>query len=202
MRNIQLLKEALEHKEGRRNKAYKDSEGYWTIAIGHLLNPQTDAELEILGLEDDLDSWEGFEITDEQIEALLDHDINETMHRLGNAFDAELLESLDPKRFMACFQMAYQIGSVTGFPAFCNAVRQGDWDRAADEMLYRNGLKKGVWSLWRKQTPKRCQDMAELMRVGSQVPNEEVEIHNDVDLSAVPSVALLAELMSREKSRS
>jgi len=200
MKNIALLKKELEVKEGRRRKAYLDTEGNWTIGVGHLLNPQTDAELAILLLADDLDNWEGFEISEEQIEELLDHDITETMHRLRNAFDEELLENLDPKRFMACFQMAYQIGSVTGFPAFCNAVREGDWDRAADEMLYRDGLKKDVWSLWRKQTSGRCESMAELMRVGSQVSNQEPEIHNDVDLSAVSSVALLAELTSREKS--
>ena len=202
MKNIALLKKELEFKEGRRNAAYKDSEGHWTIAIGHLLNEQTDAELAILGLEDDLDNWEGFQISEEQIEELLDHDITETMHRLRNAFDDEILDNLDPRRFMACFQMAYQIGSVTGFPAFCNAVREGDWERAADEMLYRDGLKKDIWSKWHKQTPKRCEGMAELMRIGSQVSNQEPEIHNDVDLSAVPSVVLLAELTSREESRS
>lgn len=166
-KNINALKQELEYEEGKEQGAYKDTEGFWTIGIGHRLNEQTDAELAILGLEDDLEDWEGFEITEAQIYQLVDHDIEETMRSLRNAFDAELLESLDPKRFMAAFQMCYQIGSVTGFPAFCEAVRNSDWDRAADEMLYRDGLKKAVWSRWHKQTPKRCEKMADLMRYGS-----------------------------------
>ena len=165
--NKEMLARLLEEEEGKRNIAYQDSEGNWTIGIGHLLDAQTDAELAILGLEDDLDDWTGFAITDAQVYQLLDHDIEETLSRLRNAFDDSLLDALDPQRYMSVFQMCYQIGSVTGFPAFCNAVREGDWDRASKEMLYRDGTKCEVHSRWYKQTPKRCQRMADLMRQGA-----------------------------------
>ena len=201
--NIDALKRELELEEGKRKTAYKDSEGLWTIAIGHRLNEQNDAELEILGIEDDLDDWEGFEISEEQIYRLLDHDVEETLRRLRNAFDDDLLQSLAPKRFMAVFQMCYQIGSVTGFPAFVEAVKNEDWDRAADEMLFRNGLKKEVWSRWHKQTPGRCEKMAGLMRTGSveetnpagTLPADET---SSEALSVYSSTELLEELIRRE----
>lgn len=170
MNNIEALKHELEIEEGKREGAYKDTEGKWTIGIGHLLNEQTDAELEILGLDDDLPDYEGFVITEEQIYRLLDHDIQETMGSLRNAFSDEILESLEPKRFMAAFQMAYQIGSVTGFPSFCAAVREGRWEDAANEMMWRDGTKKAIRSRWYTQTPNRCQKMADLMQYGAEDP--------------------------------
>lgn len=164
----EIIRQILIDKEGWRNIAYKDTEDYWHIAVGHSLkDAQTDRELEILDIEDDPETWQGFEVTDEQVEALLQHDMDETFHRLSISFTDAELEALDRKRFLALYNMAYQIGSVSGFPSMVKAVKEEDWDRAADEMLYRNGLKKEVRSLWYKQTPKRCQDMADLMRYGS-----------------------------------
>ena len=167
-RNREALKQHLEHDEGRRKQAYKDSKGYWTIAIGHLLDAeQSDRELQAMGLEDELDTWEGFEITDPQIEELLDIDIDDTLTMLKLSFDESELEKLDPVRYISLFSMAYQLGSVIKFPAMVSAVKREDWDRAADEMLWSCGLKKKKRSQWYKDTPERCQKMSDAMRYGS-----------------------------------
>lgn len=204
MNNIESLKRELEHEEGKREAAYLDSEGHWHIGIGHLLNEQTDAELAILGLEDDLDNWDGFVISEDQIYQLLDHDIGETMRSLRNAFEDEVLESLDPKRFMAAFQMCYQIGSVTGFPAFCNAVRDGRWEDAANEMMWRDGTVRAVRSRWYRQTPKRCQAMADLMNYGSQVKQDPVvEIQESLkahEITQISNEDLISEIARRFNS--
>ena len=203
MSNLESLKRELENEEGKREAAYKDTEGHWHIGIGHLLNEQTDAELEILGLEDDLDNWEGFVINEEQIYQLLDHDIAETMKSLRNAFDQETLDTLDPKRFLAAFQMCYQIGSVTGFPAFCNAVREGRWEDAANEMMWRNGTIKAVRSKWYRQTPKRCMAMASLMQHGNDNSDPVVEIHQSLkahELTQISDEDMIAEIARRFSS--
>ena len=164
------IREILELKEGRKRKAYLDTEKIWHVGVGHKLQGgQTDRELEILGIEDepDGDNWEGFEITEEQIDLLLDHDIEETHGRLLLSFRQEELDALDPNRYLAIFSMAYQLGSVTGFPSFVRAVKGEDWERASKEMRYRDGTKCEVHSRWYKQTPKRCQAMADLMLLGS-----------------------------------
>lgn len=205
MRKIDVLKKEMRQEEGEKDTAYLDSEGYWTIAVGHLLNEQTDAELEILGLEDDLEDWEGFTITPEQREQLLDHDINETLSRLRISFDDELLESLAPKRFLAMFNMCYQIGSVSGFPAFVQAVKDEDWDRASKEMMFRNGLKCEVHSKWYRQTPKRCKKMAEWMRTGgvSETKDPVTEIAASLrvnELSQFTNEEVAAEVLRRLNS--
>ena len=166
--NINALKEHLEHDEGRRKGAYKDSKGFWTIAVGHLLSAeQTDRELEAMGLDDELDDWEGFEITDEQIDALLDIDIDDTLTMLKLSFTIDELTGLNPDRFIALFSMAFQMGSVVKFPSMVNAIKLADWERAADEMLWSNGLKKQRRSQWHKDTPKRCQKMSDGIRWGN-----------------------------------
>lgn len=168
------IRKALILKEGIKKISYKDTEGHWHIGIGHSLkDPQTDAELTILGLDDDLEDWDGFKITDIQIDQLFEHDIDETFHRLGRSFTDEELDSLDPERFMALYNMAYQIGSVSGFPSMVQAVKDEDWELAADEMLYRNGQNKLVHSIWYKQTPKRCQENADKMRFGTIVEEQD-----------------------------
>ena len=166
--NINALKEHLEHDEGRKKGAYKDSKGLWTIAVGHLLSAeQTDRELEAMGLEDELDDWEGFEITDEQIDALLNIDIDDTLTMLKLSFTIDELTELNPDRFIALFSMAFQMGSVVKFPSMVNAIKSADWERAADEMLWSNGLKKQRRSQWYKDTPKRCQKMSDGIRWGN-----------------------------------
>lgn len=196
-KNREALKQHLEHDEGRRKKAYKDSKGYWTIAIGHLLDAeQSDRELAALGLEDELDNWEGFEITDAQIDELLDIDIDDTLTMLKLSFEESELEKLDPDRYISLFSMAYQLGSVIKFPAMVSAVKREDWDRAADEMLWSCGLKKKKRSQWYKDTPNRCQKMSDAMRYGSfeeaaQCPDDELSWHT------VSNEELLAEIKRR-----
>ena len=168
MKYLDVLMEEVTKEEGQNNFAYQDSEGFWTVGIGHLLNEQDDAELAILGLEDEPESWDGFVITDTQCYELLRHDINETYQRLLISFSESELEALDSKRFLSVFNMAYQLGSVSGFPSFVKAVKAGDYDRASKEMLFRDGSVCKVNSRWYKQTPKRCQRMADLMLMGSE----------------------------------
>ena len=202
-RNREALKQHLEHDEGRRKQAYKDSKGYWTIAIGHLLDAeQSDRELQAMGLEDELDTWEGFEITDPQIEELLDIDIDDTLTMLKLSFDESELEKLDPVRYISLFSMAYQLGSVIKFPAMVSAVKREDWDRAADEMLWSCGLKKKKRSQWYKDTPERCQKMSDAMRYGSfekpEAPvTESAASVKQSELSKYADAELVTELYNR-----
>ena len=62
------------------------------------------------------------------------------------------------------------------------AVKEGDWNRAADEMLWSNGLRKQRRSAWYKQTPNRCQDAADKMR------NDDSEKPSETEPSALSRV--------------
>lgn len=210
-KNREALKKHLEHDEGRRREAYKDSKGYWTIAVGHLLDAeQSDRELAAMGLDDELDTWEGFEITEAQIDELLDIDIDDTLTMLKLSFDESELAVLDPVRYISLFSMAYQLGSVIKFPAMVSAVKAADWDRAADEMLWSCGLKKKRRSQWYKDTPKRCQKMSDGMRWGAWECPEPTETESPLAagegtpseaLSSYASTELLQELIEREHGK-
>ena len=204
LENIAALKAHFRHDEGEKERSYKDSEGYWTVGVGHLLDAeQSDRELKAMGLEDELDDWEGFKITPEQIEELLDIDIDDTLTMLKLSFDESELEKLDSTRFISLFSMAYQLGSVIKFPAMVKAVKTEDWDRAADEMLWSCGLKQQRRSAWYKQTPNRCQKMADGMRYGSfekKEPDPVTEIAaslKESDLQKYTGDQLLAEIKRR-----
>ena len=183
--NIKELKAHLELKEGRKTKAYPDQFGVMHIAVGHKLDAeQKDDELAAMGLEDELDDWTDFEISEEAIDLLLDIDIEDTLHGLRFSFTDEELEALDPQRFCALFNMAFQNGSCVKFPSMVQAVKDGDWQRASDEMLWSNGLKKNRRSAWYKQTPRRCQENADMMLNGTvkkRIIAGDVKIETEVD---------------------
>ena len=181
--NKEALRKELIEEEGLKLEAYiEEISGKWHIGYGHLLQQeQTEAELAVLELghdEYEIDEWEGFTITIEQAEQLLGVDIQDAIDSLKPKFMDEDLGKLSPARFISIMSMAYQVGGYgvqREFPSFCKAVQEEDWDRAADEMLWRNGLTKKKRSAWYTQTPDRCQEMADMMRTGTFINEEQQE---------------------------
>ena len=139
--------------------------GKYHIGYGHLLEgEQQDKELEIMGLEDELDDWKGFTINEEQAQALFGVDVEDAQEAAGLSFTREELTEMSSERWAVIISMCFQMGSVTKFKSFIAAVKAGDWGRAADEMLWSNGLKKQRRSAWYKETPRRCEKASEIMR--------------------------------------
>ena len=60
--------------------------------------------------------------------------------------------------------MAFQLGPPSDFPSMLAALRAGNWERAADEMLWVNGATKVTRSRWHATTPKRCETLAAVVR--------------------------------------
>ena len=161
---------------------------------------QSDAELEAMGIDDELEDWYELEITEDQAYKLLDIDIDDAIESLAPTWTPEELEELDTERFIALISMAFQMGGYSvqkKFPSFVKAVKAEDWDRASKEMLWSNGLKMQRRSAWHKQIPERCQLMADRMKNGTAVAEEDVEIDVETMLSAVAIVDLLEEIKRR-----
>ena len=170
MVNTDVLSKILEEEEGLKLKAYPGPvTGLLHIGIGHLLEQQQDdTELQILGLEDEEDDWTDFRINPDQAYALLDYDIQQSVDRLPLLLDGNTLETIGETRRSILSLMEFQMGvaGVQKFVSFLQALRVGDYDRAADEMEWSNGLKKQRRSKWYKQTKDRCIEMAKAMREG------------------------------------
>ena len=127
--------------EGFRDTVYLDSLGKATIGYGHLLTEDDDFE-------------EGIQYDKSLLENLFDKDFNRS------AYNAEqLLEGIDicDAAREIIVEMVFQlgIGGVSKFKKMFEALRKKDYNEAAEQMLD---------SQWRVQTPKRCEELSDLMR--------------------------------------
>ena len=202
---LDLFKRLLVDEEGYNPHAHQ-VKGVWHIGYGHCLDQeQSDDELEVMGLDDELDDWDGFELSDSQCESLFEIDVADALSDAEMIFSADQLDALSPARWAVVMSMLFQMGAsgVRKFKSFIAAVIEGDWDRAADEMLWSNGLRKQKRSAWYKQTPDRCQEAADAMRVGyfaeyqSQCEVVSSLEQVDVDWSKVSTERLLDQLALR-----
>lgn len=143
MYDLDRLKEELERDEGRVKYAYQDSEGYWTIGIGHLI-----------------DRRKGGHLPKSIIEALLEYDIKETERELDKQLS--FWRSLDDLRQRVILNMAFNLGVPTllTFKRFIAALKASDWDKAYEEMLD---------SKWARQVGARAQRLAKIMRIGEEL---------------------------------
>lgn len=131
------LRKLLTLHEGRRRRPYYCTGGKRTIGVGwnmtdNPLPPLIQTHLTLRGY-----------ITDAMIDRLLDISIQRaTMdcQRLFRDFD-----EFSNNRRMALVDLVFNLGArrlSLGFPSLCRAVNAGDWQRAADELKYVNGLTK------------------------------------------------------------
>ena len=113
--NLAALKRELERDEGKRLIAYKDSLGFWTIGVGHLLGGSPRMST----------------LTDDECEALLEWDIakaTDAARRLVPAFG-----TLSDERQRALVNMTFNRGeqrmrdSTKILPAILAASSGGDW---------------------------------------------------------------------------
>lgn len=140
------LKQQVKREEGSVPHAYQDSLGFWTIGVGRLI-----------------DKRKGGGLRPVEIDFLLDNDIAEKTRQVDDALPwAKQLN--EPRRAVLigmCFQMG--IGSAekgSGLLGFVNtmaSIRDGHYDRAADQLLLSN---------WAKQTPERARRMSRQIASG------------------------------------
>ncbi len=138
--NISRLRETLVRQEGEVNHAYQDSEGYWTIGVGRLI-----------------DKRRGGGLSHEEAMMLLDNDIHRSM---GDLFTHHPeVHGLDDARMEVLINMTFNmgIGKLSGFKNMWAAIQDNDFDRAAAEMLD---------STWARQVGERADELAEQMRTG------------------------------------
>jgi lysozyme len=127
---------SIRHHEGWRDKAYQDSEDIWTIGYGTNLQ-----ELKI----------------DKQLgEAWLEASVKQA-RKAAERFPEYVM--LTPVRKDVLVEMIYNMGPrrVAGFRMMLQAIREGDWEEAAIQMLD---------SKWARQVGRRARRLAEQMESG------------------------------------
>ena len=132
------LTEQLKRQEGWRDHAYQDHLGYWTIGYGRLI-----------------DKSRGGHISKNEGEMLLVNDIRRVLSGVRSALP--WFDSKPDHVKQALANMAFQMG-VAGLMRFRRTlamVEASDYEAAAD-----NALK----SLWARQTPRRAQEVTDVLR--------------------------------------
>lgn len=134
--NREELKKELIRDEGLKLKAYKDSVGVLTIGCGHNLNKPISEIVALAILEDDIST----------VEAGLDRTF-------------PWWRGLSEVRQRVMANMAFNLGIVRlmGFKRTMEAMRDGDFALAANEMLA---------SKWSVQVGERARRLASMMRNG------------------------------------
>ena len=129
------IKEMIQKHEGYRPYVYYDSLGFPTAGYGHAFLP-------------------GSPISHSVAKALFEDDFCRTK----KDYDKLKLD-LDPVRRGVVLDMLYNLGlpRFRGFQKMIIALNQGDYDKAADEMMD---------SLWAKQVKSRANRLAKIMREG------------------------------------
>ena len=135
------VKERIKKHEGFRNIVYLDSLGQATIGYGHLI---TKADNFI----------QNKEYSKEELEAVFEKDfdnaLNQAMTLIG---DFNICEEAIGVVVEMVFQLG--IGGVSKFKMMLEALKESDYAHAAVHMLASN---------WHKQTPERCEELAEILR--------------------------------------
>ncbi len=131
-----LIKLLITH-EGLRLKPYRDTVGKLTIGVGRNL--------------DDVG------ITEEEALYLLKNDIRRTINFLSAVLP--FWYRLSETRKIALIDMCFNLGGrrFMGFRKMRRALEEGDYERAAEEMLD---------SKWAGQVGRRAEELAEMMRKG------------------------------------
>ncbi len=148
------LRDELVRDEGLRLKAYKDTNGFWTIGVGHLLGSTPRMT----------------EITKDEAFALLVTDVEEAEAALQNVFgdipNCNCGHHLcDPERvrYRALVNMAFNRGekhmreSTTITPAIKTALQTGKWAPVSTAIMA---------SPWAKQIGARANRLAQMLETG------------------------------------
>ena len=131
------LCEIIERHEGFRQYVYRCPAGKWTVGIGR--------NLEDNGIDHD------------EAIMLLDSDLTKIESELLREWPQYM--DLNPARQCVVFSMCFQMG-VAGFMQFVSMRRHmeaAEYSDAAEHMIE---------SLWHRQTPQRCEELAVMMATG------------------------------------
>jgi lysozyme len=135
-----IAREQLKFDEGVVAHAYQDSEGYWTIGCGRLIDKRL-----------------GGGLSPYEINVLLENDL--VRAETASKVFFPKFDTLTDNRKAVLLNMAHNLGQarLQGFKRFKEALEAGAYAQAAEEMLA---------SKWAAQTGKRAERLAQKMLVG------------------------------------
>jgi len=128
----------LLEQEDMKSTPYKDTEGYWTVGVGHRITDEDTIKR--------LNNGESITYSDDQLMNWFEKDVNTATEGAKKNFDG--FNSYSPKLQDALISMNYQLGTegTRKFTDFRTALAKGDYETAKAELDN---------SDWATQTPSR-----------------------------------------------
>lgn len=154
--NLTKLRSELSRDEGRKLRAYKDSLGYWTIGVGHLLGSSPRMS----------------DITEAECDALLDADIEVAYQSVKRVFPEARLDTghelLVPVRVRALVNMMFNRGegrmkTSTSITPAIKAAILADTDHDIMWKRVTEAIKKSEWA---SQVGARATRLAHMLETG------------------------------------
>mgnify|MGYP001033127608 CR=1 FL=1 len=133
--DIERIKERIKRFEGFSRYPYRCPSGYLTIGYGR--------NLEAKG------------ITLDEAELLLNNDVNSTIESLIQALDFFIFLPAPAQEVLVDMAFNMGLGGLLKFKKFLEALRNKDWEKAAQEMEN---------SLWYKQVKGRAKELVSIIR--------------------------------------
>lgn len=141
---ITSVEELLRREEGEKLTVYPDSLGYWTIGTGICVDSRVP----------------GTGLRKEESDFITHNRVNLITSDLSRKYT--WFFPLDSVRRAVVLSMVWQLGSLDGWPNFCNAMALRDYATAADHMLDSKVAKT--------EAPERWQRQAAMMKTGEWNP--------------------------------
>jgi GH24 family phage-related lysozyme (muramidase) len=160
------IKRDLRRDEGLSLRVYVDR-NVFSIGWGHqITDPEVIAVLRARGV--GTAEIPTLEITEAEAERLFNLDVAQACKDAATLFtNVGDIASEARRRTLVC--LVFQLGATQlrrGFPQFVAAVDRQDWQRAADELLFVDGLTKTTPSDYSRQTPERAQRYTDVLVEG------------------------------------
>lgn len=150
----------LSQDEGLKLNVYKDTLGYWTVGIGHLLTKVDDKALAIKNLDALVARPTNGSITASEANRIFQKDVAVAKTSLQSKGLGVLLQSLNEPRQAALINMSFQLGAggVAQFKKSMSLLASGKFEQAAVELKN---------STWYTQTKNRATRVIETFRTGT-----------------------------------
>ena len=162
MKTVSTLKKDVKRHEDFSPRPYEDAKNTLSVGYGRnlTLNPITTEEWRVLGGPRDFNEKP---ITREEAEFLLENDLANATKAVDRLFSES---ELNGRRRDVLINMTYNMGadSVSTFENMIEAIRAGDYEEAAFQMLYND--RSGSKTKWYQQVGSRAEELAAIMRKG------------------------------------
>ncbi|WP_429179247.1 glycoside hydrolase family protein [Aeromonas salmonicida] len=161
MKNL-TIQEQLRIDEGCKLTIYKDTEGFYTVGIGHLIKrDSTISKAQAIALLDkELNRSTQGSITASEASYLFSKDLVKVQNGIASSSFGTVYKGLDEVRQSAIENLCFNLGvaGASKFKKMFAALAKGDYEGAA---------KEGLNSLWARQVPNRSKRVMQTLRTGS-----------------------------------